>query len=106
MAVSMDEFSRMLEYLLEVNSIDVIEGKFNYDLSKVFSNKLLGYMIEYTHVANETRHISGSQIDHVYKSALLEEFYIKAIVQNIYFSDHDAVRIILQKREVDFTFSK
>ena len=63
-------------------------------------------MIGYTHVANETRHISGSQIDHVYKSALLEELYIKAIVQNIYFSDHDAVRIILQKSEVDFTFSK
>ena len=42
MAVSLDEFSRMLEYLLEVNSIDVIEGKFNYDLSKVSSNKLLG----------------------------------------------------------------
>ena len=52
-------------------------------------------MIGYTHVANETRHISGSQIDHVYiKSAVLEEFHIKAIVQNIYFSDHDAVRII------------
>ena len=100
MTVSMDEFSRMLEYLLEVNSIDVIEGKFNYDLSKVSSNKLLGYMLQMK------QDISGSQIDHVYKSALLEEFHIKAIVQNIYFSDHDAVRIILQKNEVDFTFSK
>lgn len=31
------------------------------------------------------------------KSALLEEFRAKAIVQNIYFSDHNAARILFQK---------
>ena len=71
----------MLEYLLEVKSIDVIAGNVNYDLSKVSSNKLLGHIIGYTQVVNEPRHTSGPQLDHVYmKSALLEEFHIKAVV--------------------------
>ena len=50
----------MLEYLLEVKSIDVIAGNVNYDLSKVSSNKLLGHIIGYTQVVNEPRHTSGS----------------------------------------------
>ena len=63
-------------------------------------------MIVYSQVVDESTHISGSKTDDVYiKSALLEEFHIKAIVQNIYFSDHDAVRIILRKN-VDFFVNK
>ena len=64
-------------------------------------------MIVYTQVVDESTHISGSKTDHVYlKSALLEEFHINTIVQNIYFSDHDAVRIILRKTEFDFFVNK
>ena len=98
-AVSLDEFSRMLEYLLEANSVDVIAEDFNYHLSKVSSNKLLDHVIEYTQFVYQPTHISGAQIDHVYiKSALLEEFHIKTIAKNIYYSDHDAVRIVFQKK--------
>ena len=83
----------MLEYLLAANS-------------KVSSNKLLDHMIGYTQVVNEPTHIFESQIDHVYiNSALLEELHTKAIIQNIYFSDHDVVRIVFQKNDVDFTVS-
>ena len=58
----------------------------------VSSNKLLDHIIGYTQVVNEPTHIFGSQIDHVYiNSALFEEFQTKAIIQNIYFSDHDVV---------------
>ena len=35
----------------------------------------------------------------------LEEFFINATVENIwkhYFSDHDAVRIVIEKNAVDF----
>ena len=99
-AMSLHEFSRMLEYLLEANSVDVTSRDFNYDLSKVTSNKLLDHMIGYTQAyAYESTHTSGSQIDYVYiKSILLEEFHKKTIVQNIFFSDHDAVRIIFWKK--------
>ena len=32
----------------------------------------------------------------------MEEFFIDATVENIYFSDHDAVRIVIEKNSVDF----
>ena len=83
--MSLDEFCRVLEYLLVANSVDVIAGEFNYDLSKVLSNKLLDHMILYNQVVNEPTDISGSQIDHVYiKSALLEVFHTKAIVRIVF----------------------
>ena len=54
-------------------------------------------MIGYTQAANEPTHIFESQIDHAYKkSALLEEFHTNVIVQNTYFSDHGAVRIVFR----------
>ena len=40
------------------------------------------------------------------KSILLEEVLKKVIVHNIYFSGQDAVRIVFQKNDVDFTTSK
>ena len=76
-AMSLDEFCRMLVYLLAANSVDVIKGDCNYDLLKASSNKLL-YHLGYTQVVNKPTHISSSQIDHVYlKSALLDEFHYK-----------------------------
>ena len=96
--MSLDDFGRMLESLLVENSVDVIAGGFNYDIPKVSSNKLLKHMIGYIEVVNEPTHVSRSQRDHVYiKSALLEEFITKGIVQNIYVFDHDAVSIVFRK---------
>ena len=96
--MSLDQFSRILENLLVENSVDIIAGGFIYDLSKLSSNKLLNHMIGYTEFVNKPTHISGSQKAYVYaKSALLEEFLTKAIVQSIYLSDHDAARIVFQK---------
>ena len=64
-------------------------------------------MTGYTQVVNEPIHISGSQLGHVYtKNALLQEFHTKAIVENIFFSDHDDARIVFWKNGVDFTVSK
>ena len=40
------------------------------------------------------------------KSILLEEVLKKVIVHNTYFSGQDAVRIVFQKNDVDFTTSK
>ena len=77
--MSLDEFNRILEYLLVANSVYVITGGFNYHISKVSSNKLLDHMIGYTQVVNKTTHVSGSQIDHVYiMNDLLKEFHTKS----------------------------
>ena len=52
---------------------------------------------------NKPTHISGSLIDHVYiEKTLMEEFSANAIVENIYFSDHDAIRIVIEKNNLDF----
>ena len=54
-------------------------------------------------MANKPTHISGSLIAHVYiKKALMGEFFINVTVENIYFSDHDAIRIPIKKNYVDF----
>ena len=54
-------------------------------------------------MVNKPKHISGSLIDYVYiKKSLMEELFFNASVQNNYFSDHDAVRIIIEKNSVDF----
>ena len=45
-------------------------------------------------MVNKPTRISGSLIAHVYiKKALMEEFFTNVTVENIYFSDYDAVRI-------------
>ena len=54
-------------------------------------------------MVNKLTDISGSLIDHAYiTKSLIEEFVINATVENIYFSDHDTVRIIIRKSAVNF----
>ena len=59
--------------------------------------------MEHVQFTNKPTHISGSLIDHAYiKKTLMEEFSAQATVENIYFSNHDAVRIVIEKSNVDF----
>ena len=52
---------------------------------------------------NKPTHIYGSLIDHVYiKKSLMQELFFNATVQNIYFSDHDAVRTVIEKNSDEF----
>ena len=46
--------------------------------------------------------ISGSFIDHFcIKRVLMEKFFTMVTVKKIYFWDHDAVRIAIEKNSVD-----
>ena len=48
-------------------------------------------------------HMSGSLINCVYiKKTLTTEFSINATVENIYFSGHDHVRIVIEQNNVYF----
>ena len=97
------EFSQMLQYLLATNSIDIIPRDVNYDLVKVSENKLLDIFTHHAQMVNKPVHISRSLIDHVYnKKTLTKEFSTNVSVENIYFSDHDAFRIVIEKNVVDF----
>ena len=70
---------------------------------QVSKNKLLDVFTDHIEMVNKPTHISGSLIDHVFiKKDLMEEFFTNATVENIYFSDHDAVRILIEKNAVGF----
>ena len=70
---------------------------------QVSKNKLLDVFTDHIEMVNKLTHISGSLIDHVFiKKDLMEEFFINATVENIYFSDHDAIRILIEKNAVGF----
>ena len=47
-AMSLDEFSRMFEYLFVAYSVAAIARDLSYNLAKVLSNKLLDCMTGYT----------------------------------------------------------
>ena len=54
-------------------------------------------------MVNKPKHISGSLIDHVFiKKALMKEFLTNVTFENIHFSEHDPVRIPIEKNYVDF----
>ena len=66
-------------------------------------NKFLDLFTDHAQKVNKPRHISGSLMDHVYLTkALMEEYFTNATFENFYFSDHDAVRIVIGKNSVDF----
>ena len=94
----------MLQYLLATNSVDIVAGGFNFDLLKVSEiNLLLNFFMEHVQIVNKPTHISGSLIDHVcIKKILMEEFSANATVEKNFFSDHDAIKIVIEKNNVDF----
>ena len=99
----MQEFVQMLQYLLATISTDIIAEDFSYGLLKVLQKKFLDIFTGNVQMVNKPTHISGSLIDHVHiKKALMEEFFINVNVGSIYFSDHNAVNIAIQKNYVDF----
>lgn len=60
-------------------------------------------MLGYTRILNESKSTTGSQLDFGFQK---KSHYPKLIGLNISFSDHDAVRIIFPKNDVDFAVSK
>ena len=69
----------MLQYLLATNSVDIVAGDVNFDLSKMLENNLLlNHFTEHVQIVNKPTHISATLIDHVYiKKILMEEFSAK-----------------------------
>ena len=92
-----------MKYLPAANSIDIITEDFNYDLLKVTEHKLLDILTDHVKIVNKPKHIYGSLIGHAHiKKTLMEEFSIHITVENVYFSDHDALRIVIEKIASDF----
>lgn len=92
-----------MQYLLTENSIDIIAGEFNYKLWKLSKNKLLDSFTNHVQIVNKPIHISWSLTYLVYiQKPLMEQFPINVTIKNIYFSDRDAVRDVIEKDAADF----
>ena len=54
-------------------------------------------------MVNKSTYISGSLIDHVdIKKTMMTEFSINATLENIYFSDYDAMKIAIEQNNNHF----
>ena len=66
-------------------------------------NKLLDVFKNHAQIVDNPWNTSGSLIFHIYiKKTLMENLFADATVKNIYFSDHDVVRILIDENAVDF----
>ena len=69
----------------------------------MLGNNFLDIFIDHFQKVNKPNHKSRSQIGHAYiKKVLMVEFPTNVIVENIYFSDHDDIRIAIPKIPFDF----
>ena len=91
-SLGMQELSQLMQYSLAASSMDIITGDFNYYLLKRNKNKRLDMIV------NKRTHIYDELIDHVYiNKNVVEEFFTDVIVEKNCCSDHDAVRIGINK---------
>ena len=92
-----------LLYIIEhcfsrAGTIHIIFGDFNINAFKG-NNYLSEYLSQYEMVVNGATHISGSLIDHVYVSnELAQQTDITSIIKHVYFTDHDAVKVIFKTK--------
>ena len=93
----------MLKYLLARNSIYIIAGDSNYDLSKMFENEVLDISTYHLQMVNKRTNIPKILINYVcIKKNLTEELSTDETVENIYVSDNEAIRIVIEKTAADF----
>ena len=74
--------------------IAITLGDYNLNMFNDSDDAVKNILSSYELAINETTHVSGSLIDHVYISkSLLQKINLKnVIVCDVSFSDHDAVR--------------
>ena len=84
----------MLQCLVATNSIDIIARDFNYDILDIFT--------DHAQMVNKSTYVSGSLIEDYIRRALIQTFFTNLTLQHIYFSVHDAVKIVSNKDSVDF----
>ena len=98
-------FSDYLHYMIDAKEPDIIVGDFNIDAYQ--ESKLSHLLAGYSQIADSPTHIAGSTLDYVYvKNGLQENNDIKVSVLNIYIFDHDAVRVQISEKQIDFSIIK
>ena len=99
-STSIPLFISNLEHILNLNNIDVVLGDFNinyFNSDDYLSLKSLMNNFNFEQIVQQPTFISsGSLLDHIYvKSANLK--ILQNDLVNVYYSDHDAIKINIQK---------
>ena len=91
-------FSGYLHYMIEGKGPYIIVGDFNID---AYQESRLSHLVAgYSQFVDSPKPVAGSTLDHLYvKNGLQENNDIKVSVLNIYFSNHDAVRVQISKKK-------
>ena len=91
------------------SGIDALLGDFNIDaLNDVADRRLKDTLSSYNLKVLKLIHLDGALLDHVYLHKIFEhDKLVMSVVNNIYFSDHDAVTVQLRIRrnsdnDIDF----
>ena len=97
-------FYDYLYYFIEAKEVDIIVGDLNIDACS--KSKLPQILSKYVQLVEFLTHIAVSTLYHVYvKESFLEDYKVEIVALNTYFSDHDAVRVQISKKVIDFIIS-
>lgn len=85
-----------------IKSLHITGGDF--DIYGIYECQLQSRLIDYIKLVEETTHVGEALLDHIYiKNTIWERFVIDVLISNIYFSDHDAVRVKLSNKKNRFS---
>ena len=90
----MQSFYNNLTGILQNRKIDIVLGDFNIDAFDPVYENLRILMANFRLVVDKPTHLSGGLLDHIYiRKDFLIGKYFNVNVKNVFFSDHDAVRL-------------
>ena len=97
----LSEFFECLSYIVSSRCVDIVVGDFNIDaFDEVFNERLKQVLSNYNLNVHEPTHLDGALLDHVYFRKSFEDGKIvTSVLNNIYFSDHDAVKVQLELKQ-------
>ena len=96
--ITLSEFIDCLQYLVGRN-IGTVLGDFNInEFEGVRASKEVFSKINLK--VSKPTHLDGASLDHVYiKKSFENDKYVTSIVNNVYFSDHDAVKVQIRFKD-------
>ena len=97
-------YSQELAEIAFSENADIILGDFNIN---AFNDcKLADALSDYQQIVTEPTHLQGSLLDLVFiKKSILTNYQCESIVKCVFYSDHDVVKVKLQKRNNNVDFS-
>ena len=88
-------FFEYLDYIIQSQQLDIVVGDFNMK-----PNFHLSALEPFEQLVTEATHLNGSILDHVYvRKSLLSSFSICVVVKCLFFTDHDAIKILVRTEQ-------